>query len=138
MAKMYNNILEWAEDNKVKLSSKDTNLIVNSGGITSLKDATPANYYQMGVEPTNENYKDMYKEIKKQGDKMAEKPNKEMMQPAEQPQQEDAFIQQMDELDSLKREMSKEYAPYFKELNWLKAISPNLEFKPFGNQGEVK
>jgi len=70
---------------------------------------------------------------------MAEEINKEMVQPAQQPQQEeDVLIQQMDELDSLKREMSKEYAPYFKELNWLKAISPNLEFKPFGNQEEVK
>jgi len=67
---------------------------------------------------------------------MAEEMNKEMVQPAEQPKQEDdVFIQQ---IDSLKREMSKEYAPYFKELNWLKAISPNLEFKPFGNQEEVK
>jgi hypothetical protein len=69
---------------------------------------------------------------------MAEEMNKEMVQPAEQPQQENVLIQQMDELDSLKKEMSKEYAPYFKELNWLKAISPNLEFKPFGNQKEVE
>ena len=39
MAKMYDNILEWAKDNEVELSSKDRNLIVKSGGITSLKNA---------------------------------------------------------------------------------------------------
>ena len=67
--------------------------------------------------------------------------NQEIRQQVVQPyvdRKQEAYIQQMDELDSLKREMSKEYAPYFKELNWLKAISPNLEFKPFGNQEEVK
>ena len=131
MAKMYNNILEWAEDNKVELSSKDTNLIVKSGGITSLENATPANYYQMGVEPTNKNYKDMYKEIKKQGDGMAEEMNMNMQQ---QPNEDDMEAQ----IEQVRKEVSAEYAPYFNEMNWLKAISPNLEFKPFNKQEEVK
>jgi hypothetical protein len=42
-----------------------------------------------------------------------------------------------DHVDAVKKQASQEYAPYFKEMNWLKAISPNLEFKPFGNQKEV-
>lgn len=135
MAKMYNNILEWAKDNKVELSSKDTNLIVNSGGITSLKNATPANYYQMGVEPTDKNYKNMYKEIKQEGNKMAEEMNNEMMQPA--PGEQDVAADEMvDQMEDMRKQMSIEYAPFFKEMNWLKAISPNLEFKPFGTQKE--
>jgi hypothetical protein len=40
-------------------------------------------------------------------------------------------------VDAVKKQASQEYAQYFNEMNWLKAISPNLEFKPFGSQKEV-
>jgi hypothetical protein len=42
----------------------------------------------------------------------------------------------INEMESIKKQISVEYAPFFKEMNWLKAISPNLEFKPFGTQKE--
>jgi hypothetical protein len=46
--------------------------------------------------------------------------------------QQDMMADQMiDELEDARRQMSIEYAQFFNEMNWLKAISPNLEFKPF-------
>lgn len=128
MAKKYNNILEWAKDNEIKLTSKDKNAIVKSGGITSLKDATPANYYQMGVEPTNKNYKDMYKEIKQLGDKMAKKNivSPDRQQP---PMAKNMQADLDDSIDQGIREANYDYAPYFNEYNWLKAVSPNLVIK---------
>lgn len=128
MAKKYNNILEWAKDNEIKLTSKDKNAIVKSGGITSLQDATPANYYQMGVEPTNKNYKDMYKEIKQLGDKMAKKNivSPDRQQP---PMAKNMQADLDDSIDQGIREANYDYAPYFNEYNWLKAVSPNLVIK---------
>jgi hypothetical protein len=68
---------------------------------------------------------------------MAEEMNNEMMQPAEQATNEDVIADEMiNEMESIKKQISVEYAPFFKEMNWLKAISPNLEFKPFGTQKE--
>ena len=49
------------------------------------------------------------------------------------------MAQQPDEIDQFEdahREASLEYAQFFNEMNWLKAISPNLSFKPFIKQGE--
>lgn len=49
------------------------------------------------------------------------------------------MVQQPDEIDQFEdahREASLEYAQFFNEMNWLKAISPNLSFKPFIKQGE--
>lgn len=66
---------------------------------------------------------------------MAEEMNNEMMQPA--PAEQDVAADEMvDQMEDMRKQMSIEYAPFFKEMNWLKAISPNLEFKPFGTQKE--
>lgn len=66
---------------------------------------------------------------------MAEEMNNEMMQPA--PADQDVVADEMvDQMEDMRKQMSIEYAPFFKEMNWLKAISPNLEFKPFGTQKE--
>lgn len=68
---------------------------------------------------------------------MAEEMNNQMMQPAEQATNEDVIADEMiNQMESMKKQISVEYAPFFKEMNWLKAISPNLEFKPFGTQKE--
>jgi len=52
----------------------------------------------------------------------------------EQNKQQQDFDEMEAQVDAIKKQASQEYAPYFKEMNWLKAISPNLEFKPFGTQ----
>ena len=66
---------------------------------------------------------------------MAEEMNNKMMQPA--PADQDVVADEMvDQMEDMRKQMSIEYAPFFKEMNWLKAISPNLEFKPFGTQKE--
>jgi len=68
---------------------------------------------------------------------MAEEMNNEMMQPAQQSAGNDVSTDEMvDQMEDMRKQMSVEYAPFFKEMNWLKAISPNLEFKPFGTQKE--
>jgi hypothetical protein len=68
---------------------------------------------------------------------MAEEMNNQMMQTSEQATNEDVIADEMiNEMESMKKQISVEYAPFFKEMNWLKAISPNLEFKPFGTQKE--
>jgi len=65
---------------------------------------------------------------------MAEEMNNQMMQQAT---NEDVVADEMvDQMEDMRKQMSIEYAPFFKEMNWLKAISPNLEFKPFGTQKE--
>lgn len=65
---------------------------------------------------------------------MAEEMNNQMMQQAT---NEDVVADEMvDQMEDMRKQMSVEYAPFFKEMNWLKAISPNLEFKPFGTQKE--
>ncbi len=68
---------------------------------------------------------------------MAEEMNNQMMQPAQQAANEDVVVDEMvDQIENMRKQMSVEYAPFFKEMNWLKAISPNLEFKPFGTKKE--
>ncbi len=68
---------------------------------------------------------------------MAEEMNNQMMQPAQQAANEDVVVDEMvDQMEDMRKQMSIEYAPFFKEMNWLKAISPNLEFKPFGTKKE--
>ena len=62
---------------------------------------------------------------------MAEEMN---MNTEQQPNEDDMEAQ----IEQVRKEVSAEYAPYFNEMNWLKAISPNLEFKPFNKQEEVK
>lgn len=65
---------------------------------------------------------------------MAEEMNNQMTQQAT---NEDVVADEMvDQMEDMRKQMSVEYAPFFKEMNWLKAISPNLEFKPFGTQKE--
>ena len=65
---------------------------------------------------------------------MAEEMNNQMMKQAT---NEDVVADEMvDQMEDMRKQMSIEYAPFFKEMNWLKAISPNLEFKPFGTQKE--
>jgi hypothetical protein len=44
--------------------------------------------------------------------------------------------EQIDQFEDAHKEASLEYAQFFNEMNWLKAISPNLTFKPFVKQGE--
>jgi len=55
-------------------------------------------------------------------------------QPMQQTQSDES--EQIDQFEDAHKEASLEYAQFFNEMNWLKAISPNLTFKPFVKQGE--
>ncbi len=87
-------------------------------------------------------FEDYDKYFKKHMAIMPEEPvRSEVIQPyvdREQNKQQEDFNDMEAQIEQVRKEVSAEYAPYFNEMNWLKAISPNLEFKPFNKQEEVK
>ena len=87
-------------------------------------------------------FEDYDKYFKKHMAVMPEEPvRSKVIQPyvdREQNKQQQDFDEMEAQVDAIRKEVSAEYAPFFNEMNWLKAISPNLEFKPFNKQQEVK